>query len=117
MAAESAGQGELTQLVTDHVLGNKNRDELIAIVHSQSVTDELGGNGAAPRPGFDHLLLIDPVELIDLGQQIGIDEGPLFNLSCHVYFRYFLRFTIRRSEDFFFRVLYPLVGLPQGVVG
>ena len=44
MTAEGAGRGKLTQLMTNHVLGNVNRYEFVSVMHCQGVTHKVGGN-------------------------------------------------------------------------
>ncbi len=39
VAAERAGRRELTQLVTDHVLGDKDRNVMAAVMDRDGVTD------------------------------------------------------------------------------
>ena len=57
MAAEYARRGKFAQLVSDHVFRNVNRDELITIVHSESVAYEIRRNHRSARPSLDNLLL------------------------------------------------------------
>lgn len=58
MAAEDAGGSELAKLVTHHVLGDVHRDKLVAIVHGDSLTHEVGRNHRSSRPCLDGNLLV-----------------------------------------------------------
>ena len=44
MATETTCRGELTELVSYHVLSNVNRDEFISIVNCNCMSHEIGGN-------------------------------------------------------------------------
>src|SRR5205809_1579480 len=74
---EGAGQRELAQAVTHHVLGDVHRDELPAVVDSQGVADELWHDGGATRPGLEYLLLALPIELLHPLLQPLLDVWPL----------------------------------------
>ena len=58
MAAEDAGRSELAKLVTHHVLGDVHRDELVAIMHGNSLTHKVGRNHRSSRPSLDSDLLV-----------------------------------------------------------
>src|SRR6266850_4565156 len=84
VAAEHAGRHELAQLVTHHVLGDVDGNELVAVVHGERVPDELGKNGATARPGLEHALVpaaIEPLDLLDEGFH---HVGPLLDRTRHV---------------------------------
>src|SRR4029078_5107248 len=51
---EGAGRRELAELVTDHLLGDVHRDELLAVVDAERQADELRHDRRAPRPGLHH---------------------------------------------------------------
>src|SRR5690606_12695425 len=53
---EGAGQGELAELVADHVLVDQHRDVVLAVVHGDGVTHHLGQDHRAARPGLDRAL-------------------------------------------------------------
>lgn len=63
MAAEDAGGSELAKLVTHHVLGDVHGDELVAIVHGNSLTHEVGRNHRSSRPCLDGNLLVGLLSL------------------------------------------------------
>ena len=56
MPVVGTSRGELSQFVTNHILGHENRDEFLAVVNGKRMTDKLGNDGGTPGPGFDHLL-------------------------------------------------------------
>ena len=58
MAAEDAGGSELAKLVTHHVLGDVHGDELVAVMHGDSLTHEVGRNHRSSRPCLDGNLLV-----------------------------------------------------------
>src|SRR3989442_13703186 len=66
---ERAGHRELTQPVTDHVLRDVDRDELLAVVDGERVADELRRDRRAARPRLQHLLLPAPVQLLHPREQ------------------------------------------------
>src|SRR5512137_580081 len=73
VTAEDPGRHELAELVTDHVLGDVDRDELVAVVDGQRVADELGQHRRAPRPGLEHALRAAAIQRLDLPYE-GLDD-------------------------------------------
>src|SRR6185312_17352790 len=55
-----------------------------AVVHGERVADELGRDRAGASPGLDGLLLAGGVQLVDLLEDVGVDEGTLLGGSAHV---------------------------------
>src|SRR6478672_3286697 len=55
---ERAGQGELAELVADHLVAHVHRHVLLAVVHGDRQPDELGQDRRAARPGLDRLLVL-----------------------------------------------------------
>src|SRR5690349_20575387 len=53
MAREEAGRRELAELHADHVLVDRHRHELAAVVDIEGQADELRQDGRAARPGLD----------------------------------------------------------------
>src|SRR5690606_35999873 len=88
VAPEEAGGRELAQLVTDHVLRDVDRDELVAVVHRQRMADELRRDRRGTSPRLEDALLASLVHLLDLRQQLGVDVRSLLDRSCHG--RYFV---------------------------
>src|SRR2546422_423220 len=80
---ERAGHRELTQPVTDHVLRDVDRDELLAVVDGERVADELRRDRRAARPRLQHLLLPAPVQLLHPREQRLVDVRPLLERTPH----------------------------------
>src|SRR5438876_144883 len=80
---ERAGHRELTQPVTDHVLRDVDRDELLAVVNGERVADELRRDRRAARPRLQHLLLPAPVQLLHPREQRLVDVRPLLERTPH----------------------------------
>src|SRR5690606_18351059 len=77
VAVKRTGRRELAELVTDHVLGDQHRDELLAVVDAEREADELRQDGRPPRPCPDHLVAARLARLLGLLQQIAVDERSL----------------------------------------
>jgi hypothetical protein len=75
---ESPGECELAQLVANHLIGDVNRDVLLAVVHGDGQADELGQDHGAARPGFDRLFVFVGNGFISLGYQVMVDKGTFF---------------------------------------
>ena len=75
---ERARQRELAELVADHLFGDVHRHVLLAVVHGDRQTDEVGQDRRAARPGLDRLLVLDGRGLLDLLQQVGVARTDLF---------------------------------------
>ena len=58
MAAEDAGRSELAKLVTHHILGDVHGDELITVMHGDSLTHKVGRNHRSSGPCLDGNLLV-----------------------------------------------------------
>ena len=58
MVAELAGWTKLTELVTDHVLGDKYRDVDFTVMNSNGMANEFWRDGAGASPGFDNGTII-----------------------------------------------------------
>src|SRR5258706_8990368 len=74
---ERAGHRELAELVTDHVLGDVDRNELASVVDGDRVTDHVRNDGRAARPGLDDLLVAFAIHRVDLRLQMAVDERSL----------------------------------------
>src|SRR2546428_5360208 len=83
-AAEDPGRHELAELVTHHVLGDVDRNELVAVVDRERVTHELRQDRAAPRPGLEHPLVAAAIESLDLADQGIHHVRPLLDRTRHV---------------------------------
>src|SRR5690606_37875531 len=121
VAPEGAGRRELTELVPDHVLGDVDRAELLAVVDGQRVGEHVGRDHRATAPRLDHALLAALVHLLDLATELVVDVGAFLERACHEsvgsvgegYFLALRRRTIMSFEALrFLRVLKPLAGTP-----
>src|SRR6185369_8162675 len=83
VAAEHPRRHELAQLVAHHVLRDVDGQELVAVVDRQRVADELGQDGAAPRPRLDHALLALAVHALDLLHEAVHHVRALFDRTRH----------------------------------
>jgi len=66
---------KFAELVTNHVLGDKNRMKRLSVMHQKCVADKIRRHHRAPRPGFDRFLGARAVHLVDLLQKMRFDEG------------------------------------------
>ena len=118
---EGAGRRELAELVTDHLLGDVHRDELLAVVDAERQADELRQDRRAPRPGLDHFAAHGlPRAFSAFLIRLPSTKGPFQTERATVYL--LQRVALRRrmmnlSVALFLRVFLPLVGLPHGVTG
>src|SRR3989304_2617734 len=115
MDLESPGRRKLSKLVSNHVLSNIHRDELLSIVHRYRVAYHLRDYRRPAGPCFDDLPVHALIHDRDFPCEGSIYKWTFFYLASPL--TYFLRFTINLSVALFFRVLYPLVGFPHGVQG
>ena len=58
MATERASRRKFTQLVSDHILGNVHGNELISVMHSNSLTHKIRRNHRSSRPSLYRNLLV-----------------------------------------------------------
>lgn len=112
--------GELPELVADHVFGDVHRHELLAVVNGEGQTDEVGRiverrlqvliTRAALPP--------DARAAVAFTNRCWSTNGPFLMERAMDWAPAWRRLTMKREVGFFFeRVLYPFVGLPQGVTG
>src|SRR6476646_4172138 len=80
---ERPGRGKLTELVSDHGLGHEDRDVLAAVVHRDGVTEHVGHDHRATRPGLDDGLGARFVLDIHLLLKVVVDEGALLQATRH----------------------------------
>src|SRR5690348_10808810 len=114
MAAEQTRQRELTELVTDHVLGDVNRNVAPAVMHGDRVAHHLREDRGITRPGAQHFLAATGVHRGDALHQFRVDEGTLLQRATH-YLTLFL--TMNLSVALRWRVLLPMATLPHFVCG
>jgi len=68
---------KFTELVTHHVLGDKNGTKGLPVVHQKRVADKIRRHHRAPRPGLDRFLRARRIHLVDLLQKMQLNEGSL----------------------------------------
>src|SRR5690606_12118844 len=78
------GRRELTELVADHVFGDRHRNMLLTVVDTKGDANELRKNGRATGPDLDHIVAARRLGLLGLLEQIAVDERPLPNRTGHV---------------------------------
>ena len=83
VSLEDAGESKLAQLVADHVFRDVNSSEHLAVVNAERVTDEIGSDRRAARPGLNGFLSAGLGRLLDFLEQVIIDEEPFFDGACH----------------------------------
>src|SRR5574343_630035 len=96
VALERAGQRELAELVPDHLVGDVHRHVLLAVVHGNGQTDEVGQDHGAARPGLDRLLVLGGNGFLNLGQQVMVNKGTFFQRTSHL--RYPLLLATRNNH-------------------
>src|SRR3954451_1279597 len=114
---ERAGRREFAEFVPHHVLGHVHGDELPPVMHRDRLSDELGQNRGAARPGANDLLLVRRAQHRDLGFQVRVGKWSLLDGTSHGYLFLLFRVTIHLSVRLLLRVLKPRVGWPHGVTG
>ena len=100
MALEGTGRGELTQLVTNHILCHIDGHMLAAVVHGKGVTNEVGENCRGAALGFQDTLLASFVHRLHAFEQDRLYIRSFFNTSTHYSsppYLLFARFTINLS--------------------
>ena len=111
MASKRSGGGELAQLVTNHILGNVNRNMFSTVVNREGVADKIREDGGSAAPGLEDALFAFFVHFLNPLEQHRLYKGSLLNTSAHsilVSFPHLLprRLTIILSERLcFLRVL------------
>ena len=58
MTSKVAGGRKLAQFVTDHLLGDVHRDELVPVVNGDRMADKVRRDHTGAGPGLDHFLLL-----------------------------------------------------------
>jgi hypothetical protein len=77
MAIEHTRRRELAELVPDHLLGDHDRDVLLAVVDPEGQPDELRQNGRAPAPDLDHFVPARRTHGLCLLEQIAVNKWAL----------------------------------------
>jgi len=79
MALERGGLCKLPPLVADHVFLVLYRAMLLAVVHGNGQTDEVGQNRGTPGPCLDRTLVRTGAGRLHLLHQVMIDKRAFFN--------------------------------------
>jgi hypothetical protein len=77
VTSKGPGWGELAKLVADHLLSDKDRHVLPAVVDGDGMANHSREDGAGPGPGANHGSLIGAVQDIDLLLKFGVDVRTL----------------------------------------
>src|SRR5574344_528189 len=80
---EGTRQSKFAPLVTYHLVGDVHGHVLLAVVHGNGQTDEIGQHHGTTRPGFDGTLVFACHSLFNLGQQVMVNKRTLFNRASH----------------------------------
>src|SRR5258707_1816443 len=83
MAAERAGRRELTELVTDHRLGDEHWHVLAAIVHRDRVAEHRRDDHRSTRPRLDDILGTLAVLCLHLLNEVEVHERALLKATWH----------------------------------
>lgn len=70
MPSKLARRRKLTKLVTNHLIGDKDRSMRSPIVHSDRVTDHDRHDCRGPGPGYDHRATALLIGLLNFFQQL-----------------------------------------------
>src|SRR3982750_2478277 len=81
---EGPRQREFAELVADHLVGHVHGNVLLAVVHGDRQTDEIGQDRRAARPGLDRLFVLGGARLLDLRREVMVDERALLERTSHV---------------------------------
>src|SRR5262249_39425986 len=73
----------LPELVTHHVLGDVDRDELVPVVDRERVPDELGRDRGPTRPRLEHATLVHAVQRLELLQELRVHVRTLLDRTAH----------------------------------
>ena len=84
VTAELAGGCELAELVSYHVFGDIDGDELVAVVYCYGVAYEIGPNHRSTRPSLYHILLATLVHGENLLLERDSDEGTFLKRTTHI---------------------------------
>gem|GEM_PF-3077236 len=76
---EGTREGELTQFVSNHVLGDINRNKLLPVVNSESQTNEIRQNRGPTRPSLDWLTILSLARNSHLFNEVIVAKRSFFN--------------------------------------
>ena len=83
MALEGARRAEFTEFVAHHVFGHVDTDEVLSVVHHESMTHEVWCDHRRACPCLDRFLLRGIVHLVDFPEKLLIDERSFFERAAH----------------------------------
>ena len=83
MSLEDAGGRKLAKLVTDHILGDVNGDESLAVVHIERMTDKVGRDSRATGPGLDGLPGRRLDRFLDFLEEVVVNKEAFFDGTSH----------------------------------
>src|SRR4051812_14724189 len=83
VTAEEPGRGQFAQAMADHFFIYKNRQELMAIMDRDRMTDEFRCDHAAARPGLDNLFIAAAVHLLNFKHQLRVYVRSFFCRTSH----------------------------------
>ena len=83
VSGEATCERKLSELVSDHVLRDEDRDVNFSIVHTEGVTDELRHDRRTARPCLQDRLATGLIESGDFLCELRIDIGSLLEATCH----------------------------------
>src|SRR5688572_24212766 len=79
VSLELARRGELSKLVTYHVLGHVHRNEFLSVMDGDRMTDHFRGNRRTARPRLVNLAFVCRVHVGNGLQKRRVNEGSLFD--------------------------------------
>lgn len=84
MRAEGSRRRKLAELVPDHVLGDVDRDELLAVVDTEGESNEFRSDRRTTGPSLDRLFgAAIGVCLLDFLDQVEVDVEAFFDGTSH----------------------------------
>jgi len=78
MTLEGPRERKFAQLVANHLVGDVDRNVLLAVVHGNRQSDEFRKDHRATRPGLDGFLVLVGHRLVGLLGQVVVDERTFF---------------------------------------
>jgi hypothetical protein len=83
MSTEGTSEGELSELVPDHIFCDKNWDMLFPIMDTKSMTDELWSDSTRSRPGLDDIFSTRSIQCFNFLYDTGVDVWSFFKRASH----------------------------------
>ena len=80
---EDARGGKLAEFVTNHIFGDVDGGENLAVVNAERVADEVGRDRRAAGPSLDGLLGAGLDRLLDFLEEVIVDKETFFDGTCH----------------------------------